>query len=406
MTNRRGATILGSTGSIGTQALEVISALGWPVVALTAQRSGALLEEQARRFRPRAVALADETAARALKTRLRDMHIEVLAGAGGVEACAAMGAELVLNGIVGIAGLRPSVAALQAGSRLALANKESLVAGGQLLQQESGDRNQESGDRDQESEDLPRIVPVDSEHSAIFQCMRGLRKEEVSRVILTASGGAFYGKSREELAHVTLEDALRHPVWKMGAKITIDSATMFNKGLEVMEAAWLFDLPPERVNVVVHRQSVVHSMVECVDGAVLAQLGTPDMRLPIQYALTYPARVSCPAQRLNLAAVGTLTFEPPDDEAFPAVQLCRKALAMGGLAGATLNAANEAANALFRAGKIGFLEITELVAEALERTPNSPADTLENIFAADQAAREFVMRRAGAPRPTDTRNFP
>jgi len=374
---QRGVAVLGSTGSVGAQALEVVSSLGWPVAALTARRNDALLEQQARKYRPRAVALADESAARACKLRLRDMNIQVLAGERGVEECAAMEAGIVLNGIVGIAGLRPSVAALRAGSRLALANKESLVAGGGLVMRLTKEQN------------MP-IIPVDSEHSAIFQCMQGLRKSEVSRVILTASGGAFYGKTREELSRVTVEDALRHPTWSMGAKITVDCATMFNKGLEVIEAAWLFNLPPERIDVLVHRQSIVHSLVECSDGAVLAQLGTADMHLPIQYALTYPARARRLSERLNLAAAGTLTFELPDDAAFPAIRLCRRAHAMGGLAGATLNAANEAANALFRAGKLGFLELTELVAKALEDTPKGPADSLESIFAADQAAREFV----------------
>ena len=380
---QRGIAVLGSTGSIGTQALEVISALGWPVLALTAQRNDVLLEQQARKYRPRAVALADEAAARALKLRLRDMNIQVLAGAQGVEECAAMGADTVLNSIVGIAGLRPSVAALRAGSRLALANKESLVAGGELVMRLAQEQNRP-------------ILPVDSEHSAVFQCLQGLKDPgEVSRIILTASGGAFYGKSRAELAHVTVEDALRHPTWSMGAKITVDSATMFNKGLEVIEAAHLFAMPPERIDVLVHRQSIVHSLVECVDGAVLAQLGTPDMRLPIQYALTHPARVegaSGQGERLNLAALGTLTFEPSDDAAFPAIALCRRAHTMGGLAGATLNAANEAANEQFRAGNISFFQIAELVEEALEHTPQGAADTLENIFAADQAAREFVNR--------------
>ena len=382
MTEQRATAILGSTGSVGTQALEVVSSLGWPVVALTAQCNVALLEQQARKYRPKTIALADESAARACKPRLRDMNVQVLAGEQGVEECAAMGADVVVNSIVGIAGLRPSVAALRAGSRLALANKESLVAGGHLLMQEARSKKRKAS-----------IIPVDSEHSAIFQCMRGLRKSEISRVILTASGGAFYGKSKNEISRVTVEDALRHPTWSMGAKITVDSATMFNKGLEVIEAAWLFDLPPERVDVLVHRQSIVHSMVECSDGAVLAQLGTADMRLPIQYALTYPARAQNPGVRLNLAAVGTLTFEPPDDAAFPAIQLCRRAHAMGGLAGATLNAANEAANALFRAGKIGFLDIAELVAEALEHTPRGLANSLESIFAADQAAREFIISK-------------
>ncbi|MDR0531422.1 MAG: 1-deoxy-D-xylulose-5-phosphate reductoisomerase [Oscillospiraceae bacterium] len=370
--------VLGSTGSIGTQALEVIAALGWRVSALTARRSAALLEEQARRFRPKMAALADEAAARALKQSLRDTDIRVLAGESGVAECAAAQCDIALNGIVGVAGLRPSVAALEAGHALALANKESLVAGGAFITRLAREKN------------LP-ILPVDSEHSAVFQCLQGLRsKTELRRVILTASGGAFYGKSREALRHATAADALRHPNWSMGAKITVDSATMFNKGLEIMEAAWLFGLPAERVDVWIHRQSVVHSLIECADGAVLAQFGAPDMRLPIQYALTWPERRACPGKRLNLADWGTLTFEPPDDATFPAMRLCREAYQMGGLAGAVLNGANEAANALFRAGKIGFLEIAALVEAALRGVPHGSAESLDDVFQADQYARERV----------------
>ena len=371
-------TILGSTGSVGRQAVEVCARLGYPLVALTACRGAALLEAQARRHRPLAVALADEPAARGLRAALRDTPIQVLSGPEGVAACAAMQADCVLNAIVGIAGLRSTVAALEAGNPLALANKESLVAGGALVMQLSKERN------------LP-ILPVDSEHSAVFQCLQGRCPPQ--RIILTASGGAFYGKSREDLAHATAADALRHPTWSMGAKITVDSATMMNKGFEVLEAAWLFGVPPPRVEVLVHRQSVVHSLVEFADGAVLAQLGVPDMRLPIQYALTHPAREALPGGRLNLAALGTLTFEAADEEAFPAVALCRAAFDRGGLACAALNGANEAANALFREGKLAFLEITRLAREAVQRAPEGDAASLEEIFAADRAAREFILGR-------------
>lgn len=370
-------TILGATGSIGVQALDVAERLGCGIAALTAGGNAALLEQQVRKYRPKYAALADEAAASDLKIALRDTSVRVFAGPEGVAECAAMPCDCVLNGIVGIAGLAPTVAALRAGHPLALANKESLVAGGALvtaLAREQG---------------LP-ILPVDSEHSAVFQCLQGVPEGALRRVILTASGGSFYGISRDALEHVTVDAALNHPTWAMGAKITVDSATMMNKGLEVIEAAWLFGLAAEQIDVLVHRQSVVHSMVECSDGAVLAQLGTADMRLPIQYALTYPQRLPSPAPRLDWNGCSALTFEPLDEETFPAVSLCRSALRRGGLAGAVLNGANEVANAMFRAGSIGFLEITRLAAAALERTPSGDADSLEAIFAADAWAREFV----------------
>jgi len=370
-------TILGSTGSIGTQALDVIGQLGYSVVALTAHSDTKLLEAQARKYRPQAVALADERAAASLKTALKDTNITVYSGARGITECAAMACGCVLNGIVGIAGLAPTVAALRAGNPLALANKESLVAGGALVTGLARERG------------LP-ILPVDSEHSAVFQCLQGAPEDSLRRIVLTASGGAFYGKSRASLASVTAADALKHPTWAMGAKITIDSATMMNKGLEVIEAAWLFALPAAQVDVLVHRQSVVHSLVEFADGAVLAQLGTPDMRLPIQYALTYPQRLPSPAPSLDLTTCGPLTFSEPDDEAFPAITLCREAYRRGGLAPAALNGANEAANALFREGKIGFLDITRLIAAVMEATPPGDADTLEKILEADRYAREMT----------------
>lgn len=373
--------ILGSTGSIGTQALEVMDALGAQVLALTAQSSEALLEQQIRRYRPAFAALGDPAAAKSLQIAAGDCSTKILAGPEGVAFCSALQADLVLNGIVGIAGLAPSVAALSAGNPLALANKESLVAGGALVTKLAREKG------------LP-ILPVDSEHSAVFQCLQGGPRESLRRIILTASGGAFYGKSAAELEHVTAEDALRHPVWQMGAKITVDSATMFNKGLEVIEAAWLFDLPAEQIDVVVHRQSIVHSLVEYNDGAVLAQLGTPDMRLPIQYALTYPGRAASPAKKLDLTACGSLSFAPHDDAAFPAIALCREAHRRGGTAAAVLNGANEAANLLFRQGKLRFPEIARRVAGALDAVSCGSAESLEGIFAADQAAREFVIRNS------------
>ena len=370
-------TVLGATGSIGTQAFDVIGRLGYAVTAVTAHSNAKLLEAQARKFRPKLAALADESAARELKFALRDTDIKVLAGPEGVAACAAIPCDCVLNGIVGIAGLLPSVSALQAGNPLALANKESLVAAGALVTGIAREKG------------LP-ILPVDSEHSAVFQCLQGVPEKALRRVILTASGGAFFKKSKEELANVTAAQALKHPTWDMGAKITIDSATMMNKGLEVIEAAWLFGLPATQVDVLVHRQSIVHSLVELADGAVLAQLGRPDMRLPIQYALTYPERQPLPGDRLDLAACGTLTFEKPDDGAFPAIELCREAFKRGGLAPAALNGANEAANELFRQGKISFPEITRLAAAAMEAAPAGGADDLKKIFFADRTARENV----------------
>ena len=371
----KSVTVLGSTGSIGKQALDVIDRLGYSVAALTACNDAQLLEEQARKYHPKAVALANEDAAKALKIALADTNIAVRS----VAECAALPCDCVLNGIVGIAGLAPTVAALEAGNPVALANKESLVAGGALATRLAREKG------------LP-LLPVDSEHSAIFQCLQGVPKDALRRVILTASGGAFYGKSKEELAHVAAEAALKHPTWAMGAKITVDSAAMMNKGLEVIEAAWLFGLPLERIGVLVHRQSVVHSLIELADGAVLAQLGSADMRLPIQYALTYPQRLPCPARRLDLLACGPLTFEAPDGEAFPAVSLCREAFRRGGLAPAMLNGANEAANALFRAGRIGFYDITRLIACAMDQTPPGEADTLEKILSADKYAREMTYK--------------
>jgi len=366
-------TVLGSTGSIGTQALDVVERLGYAVTALTAGSNATLLEAQARKYRPRAVGIAAEAAAKALRTALKDTGISVLP----VEECAALPCDCVLNGIVGIAGLAPTVAALRAGNPLALANKESLVAGGALVTSLARKKG------------LP-ILPVDSEHSAIFQCLQGVPSGVLRRLILTASGGAFFGKSKNDLARVTAADALKHPVWAMGAKITVDSATMMNKGLEVVEAAWLFGLPAEQIDVLVHRQSVVHSLVELTDGAVLAQLGTPDMRLPIQYALTYPERLPSPAPFLNLATCGPLTFAEPDNEAFPAIALCREAYKRGGLAPAVLNGANEAANALFRQGRIAFPDITRHAAAAVDATPPGEADSLEKILEADRYARELT----------------
>lgn len=380
-------SLLGSTGSIGTQALQVVQNLReqgekWEVAALAARSSVHRLEEQARQFHPDVVAVFDEGAALSLRQSLRDTDIQVLSGMEGLcEAAAWPGADLTLNAVVGMVGLQPTLAALQAGKALALANKETLVAGGAIVMETARKRN------------LP-ILPVDSEHSAIFQCLQGCpERGALKKLVLTASGGPFFGRSRQELAGVTREQALRHPNWDMGAKITIDSATMMNKGLEVMEASWLFDLPEHRIEVVVHRESVIHSMVEYQDNAVVAQLGVPDMAVPIQYALTYPRRMPSPAGELDLCALGKLTFYPPDREAFPCLELCREALRRGGLVPAAANGANEQAVALFLEGKIGFLDIPRLVEAAMDRQDPGVV-TLEAVLEADQEARAFVAGAA------------
>lgn len=380
-------SLLGSTGSIGTQALQVVQNLReqgekWEVAALAARSSVNRLEEQARKFHPEVVAVFDEGAALSLRQSLRDTDIQVLSGMEGLcEAAAWPGADLTLNAVVGMVGLQPTLAALQAGKALALANKETLVAGGAIVMEAARKRN------------LP-ILPVDSEHSAIFQCLQGCpERGALKKLVLTASGGPFFGRSRQELAGVTREQALRHPNWDMGAKITIDSATMMNKGLEVMEASWLFDLPEHRIEVVVHRESVIHSMVEYQDNAVVAQLGVPDMAVPIQYALTYPRRMHSPAGELDLCALGKLTFYPPDREAFPCLELCREALRRGGLVPAAANGANEQAVALFLEGKIGFLDIPRLVEAAMDRQAPGVV-TLEAVLEADREARAFVAGAA------------
>lgn len=380
-------SLLGSTGSIGTQALQVVQNLReqgekWEVAALAARSSVNRLEEQARQFHPDVVAVFDEGAALSLRQSLRDTDIQVLSGMEGLcEAAAWPETDLTLNAVVGMVGLQPTLAALQAGKALALANKETLVAGGAIVMEAARKRN------------LP-ILPVDSEHSAIFQCLQGCpERGALKKLVLTASGGPFFGRSRQELAGVTREQALRHPNWDMGAKITIDSATMMNKGLEVMEASWLFDMPEHRIEVVVHRESVIHSMVEYQDNAVVAQLGVPDMEVPIQYALTYPLRMPSPAGELDLCALGKLTFYPPDREAFPCLELCREALRRGGLVPAAANGANEQAVALFLEGKIGFLDIPRLVEAAMDRQDPGVV-TLEAVLEADREARAFVAGAA------------
>lgn len=373
----REVIILGSTGSIGTQALEICEANGYRVTALAAGTNVALAEQQARKFNPLCVALSDENAAKDLKNRLKDTDIKVLSGIDGVCQAATQQGDIVLNAIVGIAGLRPTLAAIKEGKTIALANKETLVTGGEIVKRELKKHN-------------VSLLPVDSEHSAIFQSLQGSTHNEIEKIILTASGGPFFSKTRKELENVTVAEALNHPNWSMGRKITIDSATLMNKGLEVIEAVHLFDVPPEKIEVLVHRQSIIHSGVEFVDGALIAQLGTPDMKLPIQYALTYPERKTLVAKKLSLSEIGTLTFQKPDLETFKALRVCIDAIKQGGLKPAAANGANEEAVALFLEGKIKFLQIADLVEKAVLAQNNKTNFTVEDIFEADKAARELV----------------
>ena len=371
-------TILGSTGSIGKQALEVVDMQGYSVLALTANGNADILEEQIRKYRPQYAALADEKKAKELALTVADTETKVLSGKEGVCFCASLKADYVLNSIVGMAGLEPTLRAIESRNEIALANKETLVAGGSLVTRKA-------------KENGVSLLPVDSEHSAIFQSLQGcVDKKEVKRLILTASGGPFFGRSRESLSDVTVEQALNHPNWSMGAKITIDSASMMNKGLELIEAVWLFNMKPSDVDIVVHRQSVVHSLVEYCDNSVIAQLGVPDMRIPIQYALTYPNRIPSPVKQLSLTDYGTLTFEKPDYDTFGCINICRNAIEKGGLYPAAANSANEAANLAFRQGKIKFLDIERLVRGAAESAPSKDDYTLEDVNEIDAWAREYV----------------
>ena len=374
-------TILGSTGSIGRQTLSVADELGLRVAALTAERNVALLEAQCRQYRPELAVLTDEAAAEELKVRLADMNIRVLAGAEALcEAAALPEADTVVVAVCGFAALRPTLTAIHEKKRIALANKETMVCAGQIMQAAA----RESG---------AEIIPVDSEHSAIFQCLMGCRdRAEVKRLILTCSGGPFFGKTREELVCMTKSDALRHPNWKMGAKITVDCATLMNKGLEIIEAMRLYDLPLLKVEAVIHRQSVVHSLVEFVDGAVLAQLGVPDMRIPIGLAMTYPNRAHNPAPALDLLSCGPLTFDAIDETAFPCFTLAQQAAQTGGTACTAMNAANEEAVGLFLQDKIGFYDIADAVEAAL-RLPVVQEPSLADIFEADRLARIHTRER-------------
>ena len=375
-------SILGSTGSIGRQTLEVVEQMPEiQVVALTAGSNVARMVQQCRAFHPELAVMATEAAAEELKNALTGENIRVLWGMEGLIAAAEYEkADTVVTAVVGMVGLRPTLAAIQKKKRIALANKETLVCAGELVMAAAAQYG-------------AQIVPVDSEHSAIFQCLMGNRdRSEIRRLILTCSGGPFFGKNREELQNVTKADALRHPNWKMGHKITIDCATLMNKGLEVIEAMRLYDLPLQQVNVVIHRQSIVHSLVEFCDGAVLAQLGTPDMRVPIRLALTYPHRAENPAAPLDLLSCGPLTFDAPQETAFPCLTLAKEAASRGGTACAVLNGANEAAVAGFLRGEIGFYDIPRLVRKALDTVPFVQTPDLQEILAADRAARDAAER--------------
>lgn len=373
-------SILGSTGSIGTQALDVVDKLNLNVVALTASTNIELLEQQVRKYKPQLAVVFDEEKAKFFKDNIKDTDTLVLSGMDGLVSAATIeSAELVLNSVVGMVGLKPTIAAANAKKYIALANKETLVAGGNLV-------------TDAVKNNGVKLLPVDSEHSAIFQCLQGMPNSKcLKKLILTASGGPFFGKTADELKNVTIEQALNHPNWSMGAKITVDSATMMNKGLEIIEASRLFDVTGENIDVVVHRESIIHSMIEYSDNSVIAQLGLPDMRIPIQYAVTYPERYPSPVGELNLSQIGKLTFFEPDYDTFKCLNACKKALSMGGTSTAIANGANEEANMLFRQGKISFLDIGELVSGAVDSIRNFEPRTVEDVLSADKLARQYVL---------------
>ena len=377
-------SILGSTGAIGRQSLDVISRMPEiQVVALTAGTSVELMAEQCHEFRPKLAVMATEEAMVALGELVKDLDMELAFGEEGLVRAAAMEeADCVITAVVGMVGLKPTLAAIRAGKRIGLANKETLVCAGELVMAEAKKHHVE-------------IIPVDSEHSAIYQCLMGCDdSREIKRLILTCSGGPFYGMTNEQLKTVTKADALKHPNWKMGAKITIDCATLMNKGLEVIEAMRLYDMPLEKVDVVIHRQSIVHSMVEFTDNSVMAQLGAPDMRLPIQLALTYPERMPCPAPALDLLSCGALTFAKPDVENFPCLALAYACAKKGGTACSAMNGANEEAVAMYLRDEIGFYDIYRMVAQAVEEVPFIANPTLEEILTADELARAAVRRNS------------
>lgn len=380
---RKSISILGSTGSIGTQSLEVARELGIKVCALSCKINIDLLEKQIREFRPSIVAVESEKSAMDLKNRIKDLNTKVFAGMEGLcEVASCSESEILLNSVVGMVGLEPTLCAIESGIDIALANKETLVSGGALVMKRAKEKN-------------VNIIPVDSEHSAIFQCLRGCpSKKALRKIILTASGGPFFGKSKSELKKVKKEDALKHPNWSMGSKITIDSATMMNKGLEMIEAAWLFDMMPDDIEVVVHRESVIHSLIEYVDHSMIAQLGVPSMKIPIQYALTFPERLPSMVKSANLCDIGTLSFFKPDYETFEALNICTEAIKKGDLFPAVMNGANEEAVYLFLNDKIAFLDITKFVKKAMiafeESVENKKLENLNDILKADKWAREFI----------------
>lgn len=370
--------LLGSTGSIGTQTSDVCRAHNIRIKALSARHNLDLLEKQAREFLPEYVAVSDESNFGEIKSRLADTNIKILAGSDGLCELAALPCDKVVNAVVGMAGLLPTLAAISVGNNIALANKETLVAGGELVMNAAREKNVE-------------ITPIDSEHSAIYQCLLGSGENKISKIILTASGGPFFGKTRAELENITREQALNHPNWNMGEKVTIDSATMMNKGLELIEAVWLFGVSPKQVEITVHRQSILHSAVEFEDGAIIGQLGSADMRIPIQFALTAPKRLACPAKKLSLTDIGTLTFEKPDENVFTCLSAAKKAIEMGGNAPCIINCANEAAVSLFLEKKISFLQIGEIVNAALSDVKYIQNPVLSDILNTRIIAEEYVL---------------
>ncbi len=374
-------SVLGSTGSIGTQALDIARLHNIKIKALAAKGNVSLLTEQAKEFSADYVCIYDNDKYKELKENFKGTGVKVLCGMEGLCEIAVLdGVDIMLNSVVGTVGLKPTLAAIEKGVDIALANKETLVTGGKLVIDKANDKG-------------VKILPVDSEHSAIFQCLQGNEMNEINKIILTASGGPFFGKKKRELENVSVEQALNHPNWSMGNKITIDSATLMNKGLEFIEAMWLFDLKPEQIEIVVHRESVIHSAVEYKDGSVIAQMGVPDMRLPIQYALLYPKRIYCKEKALSLTDYGTLSFSKPDYETFDCLRACIKAITIGGSMPAVVNGANEQAVELFLDNRISFLKIGELVMSALERIKPTKITCLDDVLQADKASREFVLSR-------------
>ena len=370
-------SLIGSTGSIGMQTLYVCRKHNIKLAALAANRNVKLLEEQAREFKPKLVCVYDEKLYSDLRDILSDTSVKVLCGMEGLCEIAAMETDLFVNAVVGMVGLLPTLTAIEHGRDIALANKETLVAGGHLVMSAAERKG-------------VKLYPIDSEHSAIFQCLQGNKREQLNKIILTASGGPFFGRKKSELKNVTLEQALKHPNWSMGNKITIDSATLMNKGLEFIEARWLFGVAPENIEIVVNRESVIHSAVEYKDFSVIAQMGVPDMKIPIQYALLYPERVECSVKPLSLTDYGTLTFAKPDFETFDCLTGCIEAIKLGGAYPCIVNAVNEEAVGLFLSGKIPFLKIGELVLEALKNFPKMPSESYEDIKNAEAAARDYV----------------